>query len=171
MWRGITLVLGWACVACGGGDQRAVPEMDASVPPTYENVAAVVNRACGFEESCHGGAGAGQAGLNFATHDTLQEAWETDNGSPRASCEYGPMPIVDPGHPENSWLMVKIADGPVDGDLNIVAGDWGPADGFVMGQNEDCPSLGQRMPQIGDMLTASEVAMFRAWIADGAPGT
>jgi len=49
---------------------------------------------------------------------------------------------VDPGDPENSFLLVKLQDPP--------------------------PAYGSPMPLLGDPLTADEIALIRAWIADGA---
>lgn len=50
---------------------------------------------------------------------------------------------VDPGHPENSFLVVKVAGKPPDGE-------------------------GEQMPETGGPLTAAEVQLIRDWIAQGA---
>ena len=50
---------------------------------------------------------------------------------------------VDPGMPDNSFLMIKLEGPP--------------------------PSQGGRMPLIGEPLSAEEIALIRAWIAAGAP--
>jgi hypothetical protein len=50
---------------------------------------------------------------------------------------------VDPGHPENSFLLVKLEGPP--------------------------PDQGSRMPLTGALLTASEIQLIRDWIAAGAP--
>lgn len=62
---------------------------------------------------------------------------------------------VDPGDPENSWLMVKL-----DGDMSCPQ-----AQPFCAG------SCGQRMPRgAGAMpLPDSELDIIRSWIANGAP--
>jgi hypothetical protein len=49
---------------------------------------------------------------------------------------------VDPGRPENSFLLVKLQDPPL--------------------------SFGSPMPLVGDPLSADEIALIRAWIAAGA---
>ncbi|MGE3499000.1 MAG: hypothetical protein AB7N53_14020 [Candidatus Binatia bacterium] len=53
------------------------------------------------------------------------------------------MKRVDPMHPENSFLLVKLAGPP--------------------------PDQGSRMPLSGDPLTEAEMALIGAWIAGGAP--
>ena len=50
---------------------------------------------------------------------------------------------VDPGHPDNSFLLTKLTGPP-------------------LGQ-------GSRMPLTGDLLSDAEVALIRAWILAGAP--
>jgi hypothetical protein len=50
---------------------------------------------------------------------------------------------VDPGHPENSFLLVKLEGPPRD--------------------------QGSRMPLSGTLLNAAEIQLIRAWIAAGAP--
>lgn len=50
---------------------------------------------------------------------------------------------VDPGDPDNSFLLVKLEGPP--------------------------PGQGQRMPLTGDPLTPSEIDLIRAWILAGAP--
>jgi hypothetical protein len=50
---------------------------------------------------------------------------------------------VDPGHPENSFLLVKLLGPP--------------------------PGQGSRMPLTGDPLTAEEIDLIRNWILQGAP--
>lgn len=50
---------------------------------------------------------------------------------------------VDPGRPENSFLLIKLEGPP--------------------------PQYGSRMPLIGTLLNESEIALIRAWIASGAP--
>jgi len=49
---------------------------------------------------------------------------------------------VDPGHPENSFLLIKLT---------------GPT-----------PDQGSRMPLTGPLLTDAEIGLIRAWIAQGA---
>jgi hypothetical protein len=62
------------------------------------------------------------------------------------------MVRVDPGDPENSWLMVKL-----DGDMGCPQ-----AQPFCAG------SCGQRMPRGEPALTEGELTTIRSWIANGA---
>lgn len=105
--------------ACPGPD-------DPPIEPTYENIENLVRESCAFTVSCHGGLGRGKGRLNFAT--LLDEGTPVTtvlNGEP--SCEYNRMPRVDPGHPENSWLMVKLEGAHSGSLLNFTpASDWDP---------------------------------------------
>jgi hypothetical protein len=158
-----------ALVLLSVGTAACEPKATDSIEPSHENVQALVDRSCTFTESCHGGDGDGQAKLNFAAVTRFSAAFETDDGEPRLSCEYNRMPLVDPGKPERSWIMVKLA-GPVDGIDRIIAGDWGPEAGWTEGTDEDCPDLGQRMPQVGESLSKAEISLVREWIREGAQG-
>jgi hypothetical protein len=168
------LVLYATLAACGGDDEPTTLE------PTYDNVEAIVARSCAFNTSCHGGA-TGQARLNFALHldagEPITTAFENPDGSPRPSCEYDLMPVVDPGDPDNSWLMVKI-EGDVTPDGLV---DFTPATSWMPGTTDpQCPrteggdvTFGAVMPlMLGDPmpLPDREIAAIREWIAMGAPG-
>src|SRR5687768_13680702 len=87
--------------ALGCGCQPAPP-----LEPTYENVAAIFEASCSFR-SCHGGTGVGAGALNFVRARENEISYDRLLVSV-PSCMYDIMPLVDPFHPENSWLMVKI---------------------------------------------------------------
>jgi hypothetical protein len=176
------LLLGVLVSACGSsspGPTDASVDAPMALPPTYANVTALLTRSCTFS-SCHGGAGGGQAHLNLQrsiTNGTLVADLMTP------ACEYGAMPLLDPGHPENSWLFVKVAGAHSTGtaiDFTPAASwDHGGLTPDAMGRYpvSTCPlvlmgqiSFGEIMPQGTMGVTASEAEMLRAWIAAGAPG-
>lgn len=148
--------------------------------PTYANVAAVFESSCSFR-SCHGGTGAGAARLNFERARLAGVAYDTLLvGVP--SCMYDAMPLVDPGHPENSWLMIKVAGAHTGTALDFTpAADWDPGlsprpDGLL--PPSVCPltvrgvlSFGTLMPQGSSAgLDAARADLIRRWILVGAPG-
>jgi len=175
MTRAACLLLVIPLIACGD---------DAPLEPTYENVAAVLERSCGASSmSCHGGI-RGNASLNLGTAmDTGQPYTELLVGV--ESCEYSFMPRVDPGNPENSWLMVKLEGAHSDDGELLFEPDpgWDPgieprADGSY--PPSTCPlvdegelTFGYLMPQnVGapDPLPERELDMIYEWILIGAPG-
>ena len=151
----------------------------APTPATYANLAALFERSCSFN-SCHGGVGAGSARLNFAA--------ARGRGTPYtmllngvAACEYSAMPLVDPGHPDNSWLFLKCA-GPHMGMVPTFtpSATWDP--GLVRRMDgtyppSECPQtvlgvidFGTTMPQGTVGLEPADADMVRRWIEAGAPG-
>ena len=63
--------------------------------------------------------------------------------------------LVDPGHPETSFLLHKLA-----GDMYTA----------VPGCTMNTQNCGQRMPMVGGVtLTDAQIELFRQWIAAGAP--
>lgn len=158
-------------------------EPEPPLEPTYANVHAVVERTCTFS-TCHGGPGRGESRLNFQRLlDEGKPLTEALIGVP--SCQYDVMPLVDPGNPDNSWLMIKL-DGPHDDAGNLT---FTPDPGWVHGlepngagelPRSECPytvdgaiSFGLLMPRnlVEPLpLEEREVEMIRAWIAAGAPG-
>lgn len=133
---------------------------------TYEDVLSIVETSCTFNGTCHGGPGRGNGNLRYLDTDLTTVM----NGIP--SCAYDRMPRVDPGHPENSWLMIKLegardASGrltfeadpswtPDRSDSACGSGDFG----FIMPHPD-----GRLAP-----LSASQVGQFRSWILNGAQG-
>jgi len=175
MNRALCLSLCLSAFACGD------PE---PLEPTYENVAAVLERSCGASSmSCHGGV-RGNANLNLGTAMATGQPY-TEILVGVESCEYSLMPLVDPGNPDNSWLMVKI-DGAHDENGRLLFEPdpaWDPGieprpDGTY--PPSTCPlvedgelSFGYLMPQnVGapDPLPENELDMIYEWILIGAPG-
>lgn len=148
--------------------------------PTYANVAALFEASCSFD-SCHGGRGVGAATLNFAAARAAGVSYDLLLvGEP--ACMYDRMPLVDPGNPDNSWLMLKVA-GPHMGSAVAFtpASDWDHgltprADGRL--PSSVCPltvmgalSFGTVMPQGSSAgLDARRADLIRRWILEGAPG-
>jgi hypothetical protein len=144
-----------ATAACG--------EEEPPIEPTYENVVEVIDLSCTFMTSCHGGS-RGKAGLIFAGADDKTTVL---NGV--TSCQYDRMPRVDPGDPDNSWLMVKI-DGMYDDDGMI---QFTPESGWTSTATDpDCQDFGTLMPNNATPvpLPMRQVELFREWIRLGAPG-
>src|SRR5690606_2534337 len=114
-------------VTCGSACTADTVDSPTALDPSFATVESIMDRSCTFAGTCHGGDGVGGARLQFDSNG-IKAALFARDGGPRASCEYPPMPLVDPGSPDNSWLIVKI-EGPVDDSDRIVAGPWGPVAG------------------------------------------
>jgi hypothetical protein len=144
------------------------------IEPTYANVAETIGESCALSRSCHGAA-TGAGDLTFGRTDDY-----TTVLIDVPSCQYGAMPRVDPGDPDNSWLMIKLA-GVHDPSGNIEftpSATWIPS---LTPGNTECPlndgtrvtGFGGLMPPSPDEpspLSDAQIAMFREWIAGGAPG-
>lgn len=152
---------------------------DPPIEPTYENVENLVRESCAFTVSCHGGLGRGKARLNFAAllDDGVPITTELNGVT---ACEYNRMPRIDPGHPENSWLWIKISGAHTGARLDFTpASDW--EHGVAMNSDgtlraSTCPltvegqlSFGEIMP-MGGQLSPNRLRAFREWIEMGAPG-
>ncbi len=176
-----------ACVlvsSCGAGPSPVDANTDANIDTSHEAVLSIVRTSCVFS-SCHGGPRSGASRLNFqpvvdgtmTLRDVLVD---------RPSCEYDPMPLVTPGDPDRSWLMLKL-DGPHTPDRAITFTpdeSWDPGierrpDGTYPASI--CPlvsrgeiTFGALMPQgsgtEAPVLTPVQLATFRGWILTGAPG-
>ena len=154
--------------------------------PTYENIAGIFDSSCSFS-SCHGGTrGAGT--LNFvAAREAGMLYTELLVSVP--ACQYDRMPLIDPGHPENSWLYVKVSgEHTADGSLIFTpAPDWDPgvaADPRGGLARSTCPlteapamgeprvlTFGEIMPEgSSNGLDARRLTALRLWIEAGAPG-
>lgn len=170
--------------ACGG---EPIAPVDAGPPDTgppaadYAAVAAIVDRACSFA-SCHGGSGAGAAELNFAAARTAGTPY-TELLVDQPACQYSAMDLVEPGSPDESWLMIKLVGPHTRGVLDFEPdASWDPGIARDPGTGgyprSECPltvsgelSFGVLMPQGSTTgLAAAEIATFRAWILAGAPG-
>lgn len=162
--------------ACPGEDPPKAAE------PTYANVAAVLQQSCTFGSSCHGGEGAGRARLNLAKALASGDARPTLLA---AACQYSAWKRVDPGAPERSWLITKIAGAHAgEGKLAFTPDpSWKPEvtpDGTGKLPASDCPltengalSFGYLMPyNVGAPapLSSEDIELVRAWIQAGAPG-
>jgi len=171
---------------CPNGEQ-------GPIEPTYANVAATIEASCAIGTNCHSRTtGLGEGRLNFHELDprTRERRPVTTFLNDIVSCQYDQMPRVDPGHPENSWLMIKIASmHDHAGVLSFTpAMEWDPcrtlptpcplADGSL--PISHCPlvengqlSFGTLMPHSpgsATPLSAHHIEMFRQWIAMGASG-
>lgn len=123
--------------------------------------------SCGAGASpCHGTNPAGQ-GLDFGALVESGTLWQAMAGVP--SCQYDAMPLVSPGDPDQSWLMVKLTapTGP-EGRLDFApALDWEPMPGSCAVAVAGRYDFGTRMPEIGS-LSDDEIETIRAWIIAGA---
>lgn len=171
-----TLLLALAMLMTACGD-------DPPLEPTYANVEALIDRSCGStSSSCHGGV-RGSARLNFQLLADTERPY-TDALVGVEACEYDFMPRVDPGNPDNSWLMIKIS-GPHDAEgLLTFTPDPGWDSGLTPRMDgsfppSQCPlvedgelTFGSVMPESGGeiFLEPAEITLFREWILAGAPG-
>jgi hypothetical protein len=149
--------------------------------PTYQNVAGIFDSSCSFN-SCHGGT-RGSSRLNF---DAAREdgILYTDLLVGVPACQYDRMPLIDPGHPENSWLYIKITHAhDADGYLTFTpADDWEPGitpdDITGLYPRSTCPLtedgvliFGEIMPDgSSNGLDERRATAIREWIEMGAPG-
>lgn len=153
-----------------------------ALAPTYANVASVLSQSCAFSTSCHGGSATGKAGLNLAKGLATGDVRPTLAAS---ACEYPLMKLVEPGSPDRSWLVVKIAGAHrADGKLSFAPDPaWKPAlvpDEAGKLPASECPltddgvvSFGYLMPySVGEAapLAPEQVDLIRRWIQAGAPG-
>ena len=128
-------LLGGACVGNGVG-VPAPPESGSAVPRTWPEIQALILEPhCA--QLCHHG-GASPKGLS------LESAMALQNLVGVASAELPSMLRVAPGHPESSYLIVKLV----------------PA---------DMRRVGSRMPRTGPpFLTSGQIDALRRWITAGA---
>ena len=175
------LIFGGVALLLGCGDEPANPPA-----ATYEAVEAViVNRCATNAAACHGGMGDGGGGLNFGQRINAGEPITLALNGVQA-CQYDRMPLVTPGNPDESWLMVKLAH-EFDSEGNIIGFSPDPAWDHGLTPDDDgrlppsaCPltddgviSFGTNMPQIRGNptpLEAENIDLIRRWIAAGAPG-
>jgi hypothetical protein len=171
-------------LACGPGPDPVDANTDANIDTSHAAVLGIVRTSCVFS-ACHGGPRAGAGMLNFqpvvdgtmTLRDVLVD---------QPSCEYDLMPLVTPGDPANSWLMLKL-EGPHTADRAITFTPdetWDP--GIVRRTDGTYPAsvcplvshgeivFGVLMPQgsgtEAPVLTPVQLATIRGWIVTGAPG-
>ena len=126
-----------------------IPTGDAPDPePTFAGVQAFFRRRCAAGSACHGDGGQGMLTLQGASlHGALVG---------RRAAEFPALPRVEPGHPERSFLWLKI-----DGCFTQLPGCSDPAG-----------PCGRQMPTpspISEGFALSEAAVVHAWILAGAP--
>lgn len=119
------------------------PAAVAPAEPTFELVASRVLSTC-TTRSCHGGVG--RKGDLVLTGDQAYQNLVNVPASNEAAKAAGKLRVV-PGQPDASFLMQKLT---------------APA-----------PGEGERMPLVGGVLPAEDLALVRAWIEAGAkpPGS
>lgn len=165
----VGLISTFAAVSTGCGGDEAAP---ADTRNPYYVAAERAFRGCTFGE-CHAAGGVG----DLASRMPLGEAIAA--GDFRAAlvnvpaCEYGVMDRVEPGDPDNSWIMVKLTanyvmSGAEEGRLIFTPDpSWSEADKC----NQAIPGFGNRMPDTAPfMLAAGPLNDIRTWIQMGAPG-
>jgi hypothetical protein len=133
------------------------------------SVGAIIKRSCAIQV-CHGFMVAN------AEMDLMRDGFRAALVDVPA-CEYDRMARVKPGHPEQSWIMIKLS-GPVHFrqyadfiDFKPDA-DWKPSVAACSGTFDDgAPWFGTRMPPANTTQppSADEIETIREWIAAGAP--
>ncbi len=160
--RAAAATLAW--LGCGSAETtRDFASLNAEVRE-------IVRGSCGSGAApCHGPNPTARS-LDFERlleSDTLWEAMADVQ-----SCEYDTLPLVAPGEPERSWLMVKLT-GQTDPDGRLrfdPDSSWVPApDSCAVGVRGSY-DFGTRMPEVGQ-LSPREIETFRAWILAGPPPT
>ncbi len=154
---------------------------DGSSPKTTfrADVLPIFRRSCGLSESCHGPDSTGQihlpenqkflgppvggkdptdAQIQMILGEIVDQPAEVLKGSNIAPEPDG-LKIVNPGHPESSWLMFKL-----DATLNM-DGTSTFCSKLKCGSAKDC---GDSMPQGGPELDTADKSTIRLWIAQGA---
>lgn len=139
----IVTLLSMVMGACGGGDGTggsvSPPPPPSSPPPppfgaTFAEIQANVFTPSCAVSGCHSGAGAPQ-GLRLdagVSYSLLFDVESTQNGA---------FKRVDPGNPDDSWLIRKL---------------------------EGTANVGAQMPLGGASLSQATIDVIRQWISDGA---
>lgn len=129
-------------------------------------------KGCSFA-ACHASGGVGDLAAMFPFGEAIAAGDFRTALVNVPSCEYDVMDRVEPGDPDNSWLMVKLTqayvmDG-IDAGRLIFTPDptWSEADKC----NPAIPGFGKRMPDTSPFTLADgPLNAIRTWIAVGAPG-
>lgn len=164
---GVGLGIAMALVACSSEDGGAsptesaltgCPEAVAVTAQTAEasfarDVVPIFERSCTFG-ACHGTAGGTNHGVYLGIRGGGAGARSTDavyESLVGRKSPVGPMPLVTASAPDKSWLMHKL-------------------EGSTCGFEKECAGgdCGERMPKGGEALAAAELAVIKAWIAQGA---
>lgn len=155
-----------------GGNDGGGNDGGGNAPVTYEQVAAILQAPSCATGGCHGPGG--QAQLTLAGQSDLRTVLVDV-----PACTNNAMPRVDPGNPDNSWLLVKLGGHStigVDGGGRIDLAGPAPADdraGCPLPANSPVAPFGERMPPPAlspNGLSAEQVDVVRRWITQGAPG-
>jgi hypothetical protein len=155
--------------ACAGDVSEAREASAATGQEQYRAVAAIVAESCA-KQTCHGE-------LSTNAHLNFMQADFRDAVVSVPACEYARMARVEPGAPERSWIMVKLA-GPThfrdfaDFIDFTPPPDWQPGAAECSGMFPDGAHwFGTRMPPPDTTtITQDQIAQIREWIANGAPG-
>lgn len=144
-----SLVALQGCPPPGGGDAGpgdAGPDVGVV---GYERIQTIYNRSCASFSSCHNSTGM-RGDLDLSEGNSYADSVRVE------SIQATGMNIIEPGDPERSFLVHKIQN--TMSSLPVCA----------MGRPLMC---GTRMPMVGGApLSDEEIAVFRAWIAQGARG-
>jgi hypothetical protein len=118
----------------------ATPTPTATPEPSYQTIASTIFAPRCALPTCHDAAS--NAGSLILEPGQAYDQLVGVAPSVDTAREAGLL-RVDPGHPENSFLLVKLEGPP--------------------------PDQGSRMPLTGSPLSDAEIALIRDWIAGGAP--
>ena len=134
-----------AVVGCGGSTGPSPTQSTQPAPsmPTFERLQTQVFNVSCSSDSCH--SSVGRAGDLILEEGQSWDSLVNHRASNPVAASNGWM-RVNPGQPDTSFLMAKVAD-------NLAAGE------------------GQSMPYGVAPLDANTVAIVRAWIEAGAPAT
>lgn len=144
-WLGVGAAVAWAVLVagCGGGSGEGLDDSgrpisegggdSGTLQPSFESIQ--LNVFTPMCTGCHAGAAA-PAGLR------LDEASSYALLVGVASAEVPSLQRVNPGHPDDSYLVRKL---------------------------EGSAAVGARMPLGGPYLDDASIAVIREWIAAGAP--
>jgi len=123
--------------ACGGDDGTSPDNGNGDDPPTLSgDVQPILTANC--TTGCHGGAQP-ILGQNLSGGQTIASTVNV------AATELPTMDRIEPGDPDNSYLVHEIR-----------------------GTQVSVGGAGERMPLGRDALTQAQIDIIRAWIADGA---
>jgi cytochrome c5 len=135
-----------ALLACGGEPNNTPPDAGPlACGSNHPEVSTeqIFNEI--FEPTCKTCHASGSSGTTFFADDAamLQAAVGQDSAYP------GTVKVIDPGHPENSTLFIKVSGG------------------SPKHRAPDGTPVGGQMPQ-GGTLTEEQVQRFQDWICTGA---
>jgi hypothetical protein len=151
----IPLPDGGACTSpAGAGACAAGICVAAPPPPTQAEIQGILNARC---VSCHND-DAAAAGLSWSDVRAVVSSGLTDADLGLECSDAPPVPIINPGNPDTSYVILKITP-------TVPTCLAGQTCTGAMCRN------GARMPRPATAapLTDDQIARFRQWIALGAP--